>query len=868
MSPLTCYTFFSLSQPREVIERLVEQWSDVAAMQYPAPAASSAGPIPAAAPTSPEGADNIGSEESTQLPAAQTSESEEPVTTEVDDHLNLRLEDLRNMCATSPSLPLCPRATLEALISTTLVVHMPRADLLPRMLAPPSSTALAYPSSATHAQFIAALRHSLRLPNSASLLNTGRARPFSSTAGSLAPAASPQSADEWWDRSRLGEVEDRVETAGGGEEKRGWFGAWSRRSSAQPTSVARGGSVDVGGSKTPDAVDKLSSVAGPPLRPSVDRAASPAPLVQQPTATASSHASPRTSLSLGSESPKPSVVEPSAEAGSAAPPAPSAVSRFLGRFGRKPAAAADPVAPSAKSSLELSAGDFDFLAEVRGSEPTGEGEDDGLSHDQGDFLSGFGVPVVARGKQAALDDFLNSKPSVALPKPLAPPPGRAPSRPSSAASQQGPAQTGMDDLSFLTFDSPSTPRPQSASANISTFDTPGASNGGNDDWDAFMADPIGGSTTGDSSTRVGVAPVPVLAPPLAPSRSGSPALQPSKATSTPRSPASSSPLAFAASTSSAFAVPATTHSHDDDDDFGDFDSAPAATFPARGRPVASDNSIGFDDFAAFESAPAVPSARLPFSAKGMSPFASAGDSGSAPEPPTQSPHHAQDAVAGASSRWPPLTRATNGFGSPLAPPPPPPPPPSSSATSATALRQGPPATSPVVASGGSVSSNNMASLVSHARTASQTTHRGWMTTTTPADSLPLPAPLAPPPPPASQKSSGSLLDDNEPLGLALARASAAAGAPHAPPPPPLSSTSVARSVKHPVLASSTTTTGSIAPAHTATTAFSTAGHRWPGASQSGDGGRAGEDEATPSGVVAMGSRPGLTAADLDFFDGL
>ena len=224
------------------------------------------------------------------------------------------------------------------------------------MLAQPESTTLAYPSSATHAQFIAALRLSLRLSNSSSLLNTGRTRPLLQTAKS-STSASPQLADEWWDRSRLGEEEERIDASEGGEEKRGWFGAWSRRTSAQPVS-ARAGSVDVGGSKPTGMAEKLPPTVVPPSRPSstvasssrpsIDHASSPA-LPAQQTAPTSAQAPPSPSLSLGLESPVPiaaEAAEPTDTAAASAAPAPSAVSRFLGRFSRKATAAAAAATPT------------------------------------------------------------------------------------------------------------------------------------------------------------------------------------------------------------------------------------------------------------------------------------------------------------------------------------------------------------------------------------------------------------------------------------------------------------------------------------------------------------------------------------------
>jgi len=746
------------------------------------------------------------------------------------------------------------------------------------MLAPPESTTLAYPSSATHAQFIAALRLSLRLSNSASLLNTGRTRPLLPASGPSA-SSSPQLTDEWWDRSRLGEEEDRVDVSEGGEEKRGWFGAWSRRSSAQPVS-ARGGSVDAGSnSKATLAPERPPSTAGSATRPSVDRAASPSSSAQ-PTAPASVQASPRPSLSLSSEPP----IEVAAEAaGSLASTtaAPSAVSRFLGRFSRKPTTA---VATAAgKGPLELSAGDFDFLAEVQGAEGGRQADDDGLSSDQGDFLSGFGVPVVARGQQAALDDFLSPKSSVALPKPLAPPPGRVPSRPSSAASHASslprpPASAALDDLSFLSFDEPSPPLPpppsKAAAPAHSAFADPSAPTAAaNDDWDDFMAS----STAGPASAAAKPAPQPsVLAPPIAPSRSASPAAQMAPPTLATQSPAGGpSPLFPALTANSTLPLASTRAVDDEEDDFGDF-SGSSTAFPVPALPTSGGfDAGGFDDFDTFASTPApagqIPihsPARLPPSMTAPSMTASTG----APEPPSKSPRHAQ-ALSAAASRWPPTTADAAA---------------SSLALSPTAPRSGFSSTSAATAAaaGSPVAISNMATLVSHARTASQTTHRGWSTSPT-VPVQPLPLPLAPPPPPrpapsvaagggGARAARSSLMDDAEPpraaiggqAGMATATAAAAAAAG--------STTTTAAAAAglpseaaflRPLAASVRPIAAAPAPS-SASQPMANGGTSSAKAAAAWSPPVASAAAAAGSNRVGGGGGGGLSAADLDFFDGL
>lgn len=748
------------SQPRELVDSLKEQWSELASAQFPAPVAPGA----AAAPqSSAQHEDDEDGEVPAPVEEATPAPQEATLTTEVDEHLdehlNLRLDEIRNMCA-PPALLLV--WLVRCHVDAATPRHTPSsADMLPTLLAPPESTALAYPTSATHSQFVSALRQSLRLSNSSSLLNTRRvSRPL----GALPASAGPQLGDEWWDRSRLGEEEDRVEAAEEGEDKRGWFGAWSRRSSSQAVPVrSREGSADAGGSK-PAAV----AVARPPsvttARQSIDRGPSPAASLA-PSGAPSTQASPRPSLSLGPESTVPplaEVAEPVAASSSAAPP-PSAVSRFLGRFGRK--AAANP-AQSPKASLELSAGDFDFLAEVKGSST--QHQDDGISDDQGDFLSGFGVPVVGRGKQAALDNFLSSKPSVALPKPLAPPPAAPLSRSSSSFVAQPkpaaqPASSDLAGLDFLSFDAP----PATAPLQVNTSalpPRPTASRPADDEWDDFVGSPV----------SFAAPTVPVLAPPLAPSlsassRTSASSLPPilSSPSPAPSLPVLSPPPPPAVPTQ---AVPAAAHdSFADEDDFGDFGSGPSTPFSAGTDAHRSTAAFGahdgFDDFDTFASAPASHSpARLP---PATNPTTLPSPNGP-PEPVTKSPRHAY----GPSSRWsmatPLAVSSLPGSPSPSSP----------SAFGSPPVVSHPPSRARTP---GSASISDMASLVSHARNVSQSSHRGWSTSPVVAPT-PLPAPLAPPPPPASTaRGTASFLDDDDDDDQPLARSAspAAAAAPPA-----------------------------------------------------------------------------------------
>lgn len=606
-----------------------------------------------------------------------------------------------------------------------------------------------YPSSATNAQFVSALRLSLRLSNSASLLNTRRKFSAPATTQILS-----QADDEWWDRSRLGEEEDRLESVQEGEEKKGWFSAWSRRSSSQAASAAAASarhSIDAGPAK-------VVVVAAPPIekstsatsRSSVDlRASSPAPSLQP--ASSSAQASPRPSLDLGRDAAAPGSAESTAtgEPNSSSTPAPSAVSRFLHRFSRKPAAR-DP-----KVSLELSAGDFDFLAEVEGTKP--DGLDDKISQDQGDFLSGFGVPVVARGKEAALDDFLSSKPSVGLPKPLAPPPAPASrsnsfmdSGPTTSRTQPVAASSGLDDLSFLSFDSPLPPPIQ-----ISTSQAVPPATQAVDEWDDFVASPAQGHTTAPQATSAPT--IPVLAPPLAPSLSRS-----SRGSATrlspiiPTVPLSTNLPVLSPSLAAPPQIsrpPVVDSAEAEEDDFGDFDSGPSTPFSASAQLASSDAACGshdgfgdFDTFATPSPASSVQSPNRP--PQGASSTLSS-PGGPPPEPLTKSPRHVQDQHSHRWSKSVAMQPLPNNF--------------TTSPTPSPLRTFSPPSSQPVsqppsrARTPGSASISNMASLVSHARSVSQTSQRGW-STPVPAPT-PLPAPL-PPPPGSGPNKTVSLFDDD------------------------------------------------------------------------------------------------------------
>ena len=83
-------------QPREVVERLTGQWSELAVARYPDPSF----PKVRNNTRAPNDADADETEDGKPLDEAPAVE--EPVTTEVDEHLNLRLEDLRSMCVLAP----------------------------------------------------------------------------------------------------------------------------------------------------------------------------------------------------------------------------------------------------------------------------------------------------------------------------------------------------------------------------------------------------------------------------------------------------------------------------------------------------------------------------------------------------------------------------------------------------------------------------------------------------------------------------------------------------------------------------------------------------------------------------------------------
>ncbi|KAJ7746856.1 hypothetical protein DFH07DRAFT_1062821 [Mycena maculata] len=134
---------------------------------------------------------------------------------------------------------------------------------------------------------------------------------------------------------------------------------------------------------TPPVVEGSSSrrssspASGSSPRASMDSTKSPTLSAKSPTTVspttsvvASSIFSPTTSISTLPPPPPPPIVpvasqsqsDASAETDTTAPAAaPSAVSRFLGRFGRKTSAATGP------QSLALSEGDFDFLSDIEGS---------------------------------------------------------------------------------------------------------------------------------------------------------------------------------------------------------------------------------------------------------------------------------------------------------------------------------------------------------------------------------------------------------------------------------------------------------------------------------------------------------------------
>lgn len=319
------------------------------------------------------------------------------------------------------------------------------------------------------------------------------------------------------------------------------------------------------------------------------------------------------------------------DAASGTPP-PSAVSRFLNRFSRKPQPRAS---LDGKQELQLSSDDFSFLEEVEGEESGAE------AGAEIDFFAS-GVPPLGRTS----DILVQSAP---LPKPLAPPPSGAPPpklRPPPAStpvlsSIPSLAKSGFQELDFLDFTSPSAPLESSSTSATQTLDR-------RDDWDDFLSSPVSSpnpfpSTVVPSMLRPSTqSTLPPILPPPIPSGHATALATPIPASRPdfklhPHQPDSLTSIQHGTPQS----TPALSSSFDD---FGDFDSAPVMT-------ASSSIATSFDDSALIPSSSESPN----FQSGEFQSFPSFHSSSSAdrlrqsttsstgslppPTPPTKSPRH-------------------------------------------------------------------------------------------------------------------------------------------------------------------------------------------------------------------------------------
>ncbi|KAJ6624953.1 hypothetical protein B0H10DRAFT_685020 [Mycena sp. CBHHK59/15] len=273
----------------------------------------------------------------------------------------------------------------------------------------------------------------LRLSRSAAFVRFSPLGHYSATKGSTAWEASVKSRPEpisdadllppGWRVVGSAEAkakEDAAAAAAAEKKKSGHGGLLSffgRRTGTPPVVAGSNG-----------ARDRSASVSSP--RASIDSVKSPTSTTKSPTistAPSTSGASPTASSSVPPPPPTlPAVSHPQPDVGAGAgadpepavPAAPSAVSRFLGRFGRKAPAAAE------QQGLALSEGDFDFLSDIEGG-AAGAGPSTGAGADTHFSMSGVLLDA-----------------PVPLPAKLAPPP-RAPVVPVSAPSRNG--QTARPD---------------------------------------------------------------------------------------------------------------------------------------------------------------------------------------------------------------------------------------------------------------------------------------------------------------------------------------------------------------------------------------------------------------------------------------
>lgn len=301
-------------------------------------------------------------------------------------------------------------------------------------------------SLVTHERYSYALSRPDPTP-STSLLSTSLARRPRRT--QTLDADSP-----WLSRSKLGEPDAPLSEASTAVENTGSrWSFWRRQTQDKPLVTSGGGVLEIKSPHAPSSLGRRSSELNVESKPASiysrnSRPASPANVF--PVATGfdgTSEAGPSTSPALPrANSPAPA-------------PAPSGVSRFWGRLGRKqPAAQQVSTGTVDTKDLEISADDFSFLAEI----PSMGGQD---HHAVGDLLS---MEPGRTEDVASLESMLSSKPSP-LPAPLAPPPRVAPiPRVPSAgggrfvAKMKSPASNDMDLLGGLDFnESPSSTPPPS-----------------------------------------------------------------------------------------------------------------------------------------------------------------------------------------------------------------------------------------------------------------------------------------------------------------------------------------------------------------------------------------------------------------------
>ncbi|CDZ97759.1 hypothetical protein [Phaffia rhodozyma] len=595
--------------PPHVISELTEKWSVLARDRYPDPDKKTV----------------------TEGEEIEKTEKEEPIQTEVDKYLDVRLANMKEI--------------------TNLLVDL--TDL------PPTITSFSKPlyrASLTERRFRESLTRSSRLSNSTSLLVVPRRLPSLNTtyqSPSTNQDSDRNTGDSWASRSRLGEPENAEATITEDEQssRRGLLSFFGRKVSGQTTP---------GMGKRSSSVSSLASFSSPPSEDAtkvpVTTAINPSTTslpVSQPvkdsleqTRLPVDHspdtykpATPRPSLSTRSSSlslpavselapsgstkmsPSTSVDSTSATSETPGPVAPSAVSRFLNRFSRKPPARTT----DGPRALELSAGDFDFLAEVEGIE-SGEDLDS-------DFLGSFGVPSDSSSSVGGLEDFLKIKESkdIPLPAPLAPPPRASePIRLDSTLGASVPKtlETPMDELDFL------------GSSGLQSLE--GSANGTNkvatfvDEWDDFLSDqqikPMAASSIIPSITP-SITPsfvlpkppslsvtttFPSLTPssPLVPSRPPSTSIPATTVRSDPFSSHSVTPTA-PVQPISAFTQPVSSKDgFADEDDFGDFGDFGQSTMSATDSTFQpSSNSFDdFDDFSSFSPASTQPPAAPPHTA--------------------------------------------------------------------------------------------------------------------------------------------------------------------------------------------------------------------------------------------------------------